>query len=166
MHNRVLHVGMITSVLAFPFVAVAQQGGAPAAQGPAPAEYRPSIADMMNIGIQPRHIKIGLALKEQNWDYLTYEVNELKGAFTRVVRTIPRINNRYDSAELIQAMIASPIDELADGVKAKDLAKSAAAYAAVTAGCNTCHQAVAHRMIVIKSPQAEFFPDQEFRSAQ
>jgi hypothetical protein len=144
-----------------PIAATAQQGAAP--QPAAPAEYRPSIADMMNIGIQPRHIKIGLALKEQNWEYLTYEVNELRGAFTRVTRTIPKINNRYDSAELIRTMIASPIDQLADAVKAKDAAKSAAAYEAVTAGCNSCHQAVVHSMVVIKSPLADFFPDQDFR---
>lgn len=161
MNWKVRSFGLTALFAGFFSFAAAEEQTPPSA---APAEYRPSIADMMNIGVQPRHIKIGLAVKEQNWEYLNYEVNELKTAFTRITRTIPRINNRYDTAELIRTMMASPLEQLANSVKQKDVAQTAAAYDAVTAGCNACHQAVVHSMIVIKAPGSEFFPDQEFRA--
>ena len=93
----------------------------------------------MNIGILPRHMKIGLALNQQNWAYLAYETNELRGAFARVARTVPRVDGKFDTAAMIQSIIAMPIQDLADAAKAKDLARSNAAYAAVTAACNSCH---------------------------
>ena len=127
-----------------------------------PPDYRPSIADLMNIGVQPRHTKIALALRDQNWPYLAYETNELKGVFNRIVRAVPIIDRKFDTAAMIQSTIAMPLMDLADAAKAKDAAKTADAYAAVTSSCNACHQAVMHGVVVIKPPRADAYPDQDF----
>jgi hypothetical protein len=161
-----LRVGLTVFIIAAPLIASAQPvAPPPPAQAAAPAaqpDYRPSISDLMNIGVQPRHIKIGLALREQNWGYLTYEANELRGAFTRIARTAPRIDNKFDTADMIESMIGQPLRDLVDAFKAKDAAKSMAAYAAVTSACTACHKAVSHGVIVIKPPQGDSYIDQDF----
>jgi hypothetical protein len=161
---------LLAAIIAAPVVASslhshAQPAAPPPSQQPPAAQpdYHPSAADLMNIGILPRHMKIAQALNQQNWAYLAYETNELRGAFGRVARTVPRIDGKFETAEMIQSIIATPIQQLADAAKAKDFAKSTAAYAAVTAACNSCHQAVNHGVIVIKVPQGDFFPNQDFR---
>jgi hypothetical protein len=163
-----LHAVLAALIVTAPPIASAQPV-APQTPTQVPAaaaqpDYHPSIADLMNIGVQPRHIKIGLALREQNWAYLAYEANELKGVLARTARTVPRIDGKFDTAAMIESTIGQPLRDLADALKAKDLAKSEAAYAAVSVSCNACHQAVLHGVIVIKVPQGEFYPDQDFRT--
>ena len=117
----------------------------------------------MVLGVQPRHIKIVLGLRAQNWAYAAYETNELRGVLNRVVRAVPLIDRKYDTQAMIQSTIAMPLQDLADAIKAKDAVKSTAAYAALTASCTACHQAVNHGVIIIKVPQNDFYPDQEFQ---
>jgi hypothetical protein len=138
--------------------AVAQQNSAAAAP-----DYRPTIADLMVLGVQPRHTKIALAIRNQNWAYAAYETNELRGVLNRIVRAVPLIDRKYDTAAMIQSTITMPLQDLADAIKAKDAVRSTTAYAALTASCSACHQAVNHGVIVIKVPQNDTYPDQEFQ---
>ena len=164
--NCLLCGGLTALIVSAPLIVFAQPvAPPPPAQAAVPAvqpDYRPSIADLMNIGVQPRHIKIGLALREENWGYLAYEANELRGAFTRIARTAPRIDNKLDTAATIESIIGQPLRDLSDAFKAKDAAKSKEAYAAVTSACTACHKAVSHGVIVIKMPQGDSYIDQDF----
>lgn len=58
--------------IAAPAVLFAQPQPAPQTAQTAPLDYRPNIADLMTLGVQPRHIKIALGLHEQNWAYAAY----------------------------------------------------------------------------------------------
>ena len=138
--------------------AVAQQNSAAAAP-----DYRPTIADLMVLGVQPRHTKIALAIRNQNWAYAAYETNELRGVLNRIVRAVPLIDRKYDTAAMIQSTITMPLQDLADAIKSRDAVRSTTAYAALTASCSACHQAVNHGVIVIKVPQNDAYPDQEFQ---
>ena len=91
----------------------AQAADAPAAAAPPTviADYHPSMADLMNIGIQPRHTKLGLAGQYKNWTYAAYELNELRNAFNRVAKTIPVFNSN-DTAALIASMTQTPLADL------------------------------------------------------
>jgi hypothetical protein len=164
--HSLLRAGLTALIVSAPLIVFAQPAAPPpTAQAPLPTvqpDYRPSIADMMNIGVQPRHIKIGLALREENWAYLAYEANELRGAFTRIARTAPRIDNKLDTASTIEATIGLPLRDLSDAFRAKDMAKSMEAYAAVTSACTACHKAVSHGLIVIKMPRGDSYIDQDF----
>jgi len=141
---------------------------APAAPGASPptviADYHPSMADLMNIGIQPRHTKLGLAGKYKNWTYATYELNELRNAFNRVTKTLP-VFNSADTAALFASMTQAPMAELDTAIKAHDAAQFTTAYQHLTAACNACHTSQNKPMIVIKVPDAGMYPDQDFRPA-
>jgi hypothetical protein len=144
-------------------VAAILGAGEPARAASAPsvyAEYHPGLADMMTMAVQPRHTKLGLAIRARNWTYAVYEVGELRGAFARIVRSIPSYEGK-DTAELV-VMIAKPIETLQAAGRAKDAVKADAAYAEVTQTCNMCHQAQGRDYIVMRAPAAAMFPDQDF----
>src|SRR5665213_4148023 len=58
------------------------QPGAPAAAAPQP-DYHPSLGDLMTMAVQPRHTKLGIAGRERDWAYVTYESSELRNAPAR-----------------------------------------------------------------------------------
>ena len=53
------------------------QRSAPAPQSPS---YRPGLGDLMTMTVQPRHIKLGIAGRENNWAFAAYELHELEEA--------------------------------------------------------------------------------------
>jgi mono/diheme cytochrome c family protein len=154
--------------LAAPCVGLAQSpAGKTAAATPAAGalpEYHPSMGDLMTMAVQPRHIKLGLAGRQQNWTYAGYELSELRNAFARIARTIPKYQS-WDTAEVATAMTQAPFSALEQAIKARDTTQFSAAYAQLTQACNACHQAQNHAAVVVKVPDAAMFPDQDFRPA-
>ncbi len=154
------------------FTSIATAADAPTAPAatttaaPPVPDYHPSMSDLMTMTVQPRHIKLGLAGQYKNWPYAAYVLGELRGAFTRVARTIP-IYSSTDTAALNASMIQTPIADLDKAIAANDDAQFAAAYQRLTDGCNVCHVLLKKATVVIKVPTLEFgasmFPDQEFR---
>jgi hypothetical protein len=134
-------------------------------QGTAPPVYRPSFGDLMTTAIQPRHVKLGLAGQESNWDYAAYELRELQGAFRRIGQAVPTYRST-DMAALIEATTNAPIDDVATAIKKRDAKRFAEAYAQLTATCNACHQSTGHAAVVIQIPRASPYPDQDFRPQQ
>jgi hypothetical protein len=147
-------------------VAMAQ---APAPQAPAPArpglvilDFKPAMDDLMTMLVQPRHIRLYFAGQAQNWRLAAFQVNELRGALARIGRTIPNYRNiNVDTA--VAAIFADKLKAVDAAVKAADPAQFAAAYSEMTTACNDCHKGMEHPFLVIKVPEAGYFPDQEFR---
>jgi hypothetical protein len=145
-------------------VAVAQ-APAPAAPRPAPkpsvyTDYHPNLSDMMTMLIQPRHTKLGLGVRSRNWVYAGYEVGELRGAFRRIVASMPTYEGA-DTAGLVMMMTA-PIDKLQAAIRAKDAKAADAAYAEVTDTCNMCHGTQNRSYIDIRVPTTPMYSDQDF----
>lgn len=158
----VLIVGGVALASSAQFAAAQTAAPAPAA-APAPQpDYHPSLGDLMTMAVQPRHIKVGVAGKERNWTYLTYESSELRNAFGRIGRTTP-VYRSQKLSDLFAAGVIPAMDELDAAIKAKDGAKFDAAYANVTVQCNTCHAALEHAYVVIRAPQASPYADQDFK---
>ena len=159
-------VGIAAVVLsgAAPVHAQAPAAARPRPAGPPPpsvyTDYHPNLSDMMTMGVQPRHTKLGLAIRVRNWTYAGYEVGELRGAFNRIIRSMPTYEGK-DTAELV-TMITKPIDTLQAAIREKDPGKADAAYAEVTATCNMCHDAQGRTYIVIRAPVAAMYSDQDF----
>jgi hypothetical protein len=136
------------------------------ADTPPPAaapDYHPSLGDLMTMAVQPRHIKLGAAGKDRNWAYVTYESSELRNAFGRIARTTPTYR-QTKLADLFASGIIPTLDELDAAIKAKDAAKFDIAYGKLTEGCNTCHVALDHAYVVIRTPQASPYADQSFKA--
>ncbi len=126
------------------------------------APYHPGLGDLMTAFVQPRHIKLGLAGREHNWDYAAYELDELREAFEDVAKLVPKHGNLAIPGA-IAATVDQPMTALGAAIKAKDDAGFAASYAALTQSCNACHRSADHPQIVIQTPGVSPFPDQDFR---
>jgi hypothetical protein len=133
--------------------------GADATVAPA---YDPSMGDLMTMAVQPRHIKLGLAGKQQNWVYAKYELSELRNAFGRVARTIPKYQS-IDTAALTTAIMQAPLKILEQAIEANSAMQFTEAYSRLTEACNACHRNRNHAAVVIKVPEEAMFPDQEFQ---
>ena len=133
------------------------------AKASAPPVYRPVTSDLMNAVIQPRHIKLWLAGKRGDWEYAEYERHNIGGALARIAAAIPVYKGQ--PTESLDAAFATPsLAELDTAIKQKDAAAFERAYGDLTTGCNQCHQATNHRMVVIKVPNGNPFADQDFEA--
>jgi hypothetical protein len=123
--------------------------------------YRPLTSDLMNSLIQPRHIKLWLAGEAGNWKFAEYERHNIGGALARMAVAIPTYKG-HKVTDMIDAFAKQPLADLDTAVKAKDKQAFTKAYGELTDGCNGCHQATDHAMVVIKVPAATAFADQDF----
>jgi hypothetical protein len=116
----------------------------------------------MTMAIQPRHTKLGLAGEAKNWQYAKYELSELRNAFARVGRTIPTYRN-IDMLAVIGALTAEPLKAVEQAINAEDAHQFKVAYAGLTTACNACHLSQDHAPVVIRVPNTNPYPDQDFR---
>jgi hypothetical protein len=153
---------MRTSIAAVLFAALVPLSAAAQSAPPAPEPYRPGLGDLMTMTVQPRHIKLLLAGHEQNWAYAKYELHELREAFERVARAVPKYRG-LPLGSMVDSITKGPMDELAKAIESKDEVAFDAGYEKLTEGCNACHQAANVGVVVIKVPNGSGFPDQDFR---
>lgn len=113
--------------------------------------YVPSVSDLMIATIQPRHIRLWLAAQLHNWDFASYELGNMKGAFRRLGLAHP-IQNDIPLQDMIASVTQQPIADLEKAIKAKDSVLFGKAYLGLTTACNSCHEAVNHGAVVIKVP--------------
>lgn len=165
MRGRIVHGLMLSAVAAalamlLPVRSPAQNPTSAAPETSAP--FAPNLGDLMNILIQPRHAKLGLAGHAQNWPLAGYALKELQQGFASIGKTIPRWRG-LPVPELIDAALKQPFAVLDFAVKAGDQHQFGEAFDRVTAGCNACHSTTEQTFIVIKAPDASAFPNQEFQ---
>jgi hypothetical protein len=166
-----LFVGVFALIAAVAGVAAAQtvQGASPAAPAsatnPEPAPYAMTFGDMMNTLIQPRHAKLGLAGRAQNWPLAEYALVEIRRAFAAIVKAQPRFQG-LPVGELVDAAVKEPMNAVEAAIQNRDAKQFATAYAQLTTGCNACHAAANHPFVVIKAPDVSAFPNQDFQPRQ
>lgn len=133
--------------------------------GPASStlNYVPGVGDLMNLVVQPRHARLGLALKAGNWDLAAYAHKQLAQAF-RTVATVQPKYMKFTVSEMIESTTGEAMRGLDDAIRARDAKRAAAAFSDLTDGCNSCHTALEHAFVVIKVPEASSFPNQEFNA--
>jgi hypothetical protein len=152
---------MVLFVLVTPEPTVAQQPtNVPETKSAAP--YHLGLGELMTAFVQPRHIKLGLAGKEQSWPYASFELGELTEAFDDIAELVPKHDN-LPIPEMIASTVKQPMEALDAAIKATDTAAYTKAYADLTSSCNAGHQSASHPEIVIQVPTISSFPDQDFR---
>ena len=175
MQIRLVHLTLLAGLAGFAGVAmfaargVAQQPAqAPQAsqEEPNPADatpqpFNPQIAALMVMIIQPRHEKIAIAGKAENWPLAGYEFKQLQQAFQVLPRAVPRYKG-LPVGELVDAALKQPFAVLDFAIKAGDSRQFNEAFGRVTAGCNACHTTTDNAFVVIKAPDANSYPNQEF----
>jgi hypothetical protein len=140
--------------------APAQQPASPPLAN-APVPYVMGMGDLMNTLIQPRHAKLGLAGRTENWAVANYALSELRQVFERIGKAVPKFRGMPVS-DLIDAALTAPLGAVEAAIREKDPKKFAAAYDQVTQGCNACHIELDHPYVVIKTPDTSVFPNQDF----
>src|SRR5436189_755789 len=112
MRGRVI-AGMV--VVAFTvFAILAVLSGRTVAQSPfgdanaEPAPFNPQMAALMSMLIQPRHMKLGLAGKSENWPLAAYYLKELRQGFAVASRAAPRWKG-LPVPELFDAAVSQPL---------------------------------------------------------
>jgi hypothetical protein len=165
MRGRVISVVLVAAFAGF--VALAALSGRSVAQSPfgdpnaEPAPFNPQMSALMSMLIQPRHAKLGLAGKAENWPLAGYALKELKQGFAVAARAVPRWKG-LPIAELFDAAMTRPITLLDVAIKLHFRQQFDEAYESLTKGCNACHATTDHSFVVIKTPEASSFPNQEF----
>ena len=152
------------SLLGAGIAGLAQQPAPPTPPANAvPVPYAMTMGDMMNTLVQPRHAKLGLAARAENWPLAGYAIVEIRQAFAGIVKAQPRFRG-LPVGELVDAALSQAMTAVEAAIKQKDPQKFAAAYDQLTQGCNACHAATDHPYVVIKTPDATAFPNQEFNA--
>jgi hypothetical protein len=151
----------VAGLAALPVISRAQQDDQPNRADLPPQQFNPQMAALMNLLIQPRHAKLGLAGKAENWTLAAFEFNELKGGFVVVGKEVPRYKG-LPVADLFDAAMSQIFPVMDFAIKAGDSRQFNESYAKITAGCNNCHTTAGNAFIVIKVPEASNFPNQEF----
>jgi hypothetical protein len=128
----------------------------------ATAQHAAALGDLMTAFVQPRHIKLGLAGKEQNWPYAAYELDQLGETLRDVAEILPKYRD-LSIPEMITTTVQEPLSALDRAINAADSNQFAAAYSQLTEACNACHRSYDRAVIVIQPPTASAFPDQDFR---
>ena len=135
---------------------------APPAANPGPVPYVMGMGDLMNTLIQPRHAKLGLAGRAENWALANYALSELRQAFAGIVKAVPKFRG-MPVGDLVDLALTQPLNAVEAAIKQQDAQKFAAAYEQLSQGCNACHMELDHPYVVIKPADASAFPNQDFK---
>src|SRR5262252_7520578 len=142
MRGRVIAGIVVVAFTAFAILAVLS--GRTVAQSPfgdanaEPAPFNPQMAALMSMLIQPRHAKLGLAGKAENWPLAGYAFKELRQGFLVAARAVPRWKG-LPVPDLFDAAVTGPLIALDFAIKASEPRLFNEAYEKLTAGCNACH---------------------------
>jgi hypothetical protein len=128
-----------------------------------PAPYVLNMGDLMNTVIQPRHAKLGLAGRAENWPLAGYLLRQLQQSFDKTADAIPRWKG-LPVGDLFDAAVKQPIAALDFSIKAGEPRSFAENYEKLTTGCNNCHATTEQQFVVITVPKdiTTPFPNQVF----
>jgi hypothetical protein len=124
--------------------------------------FVPGLGEIMSLQ-QMRHVKLWLAGQAENWDLAAYELDELSEGFDDVVKLHPtHKDSPVAPKDAIPRMMTAPISQLRDAIDKKNPASFVEAYDALTAGCNSCHQATNFGFNAVQRPSSNPYPNQVF----
>ncbi len=126
------------------------------------AGYAPGLGEIMTLQ-QMRHAKLWLAAQAGNWKLADYEIDELEEGFGDAAKYHPTHKESPVSiADVIPTLTSGPVKLLRAAIEKKDAAAFGTAFDALTAACNSCHQATNFSFNVVRRPASSPFPNQDF----
>jgi hypothetical protein len=131
-----------------------------AAAKPADEPYKPGLGEFMT-ATQLRHAKLWFAGKNRNWALAAYEVDEIKEGLEDAAKLHATVDG-IPVAEMIKTILDPRIERLEKAIEAKIDAQFAAAFDALTDGCNSCHTNAGKPFIRIQRPSEPPVGNQNF----
>ena len=162
-----IQFGLFAMVAALaPSVTACRQAPIPAMRAAAPEPFVPGLGEIMSLQ-QMRHTKLWLAGEAENWNLAEYEVDELAEGFDDVVKLHPtHKDSPVDPKDAIPRMVMAPLEDVRHAVDKHDTAAFTSAYDALTAACNSCHEATNFGFNRVQRPSANPYPNQIFEPAR
>ena len=152
-------VALVVALLAF------HQARRTGSAGETQPAYVPGLGEIMT-AVQMRHAKLGVAGTAGNWELADYELDELDEGLQDAVTFHPTHKDmKQPLTELVPSFMKGPIEQMRDAVKAKDQARFDQGFAALTAGCNGCHEASEFGFNKVIRPAGPPMPNQAFSPA-
>ena len=156
---------------------IAQSAPAPAAKPAAEApkspadkegplqilEFKPGLDDLMNMLVQPRHLKLWAAGQQRNWPLAAFQLREMRNAFDRIAATIPKYSN-VDLGPTFINIMDSQVRAVNSAITGQNPQQFMTAFGDLTAACNSCHEALNLGILVMKVPEVTGYPNQDFRA--
>jgi len=122
----------------------------------------PGLGEIMSAN-QMRHAKLWFAGEAGNWPLADYEVDELTEGLDDVVRFHPtHKDSPQPLRDLVPALMDGPLAQLHTAIGARDRPRFEAAFDALTAACNACHEATHFGFNVVQRPTANPYTNQRF----
>jgi hypothetical protein len=107
--------------------------------------------DVAMIEVGHRYGELHWAGQDHNWEYATYQLEKIRTAMSRGVERRPK---RGPSARMLDGALAG----VEEAITAKDPARFAERFDALTATCNACHQAERVPFIHVRTPSIRTSP--------
>lgn len=145
-------------------VLCAALGTACGLHGPEARAFAPGLGEIMS-SQQMRHLKLWYAGLAGNWALAAYELDELEEGFDDAVRlhpTHPGVPRPL--RELVPEFTAGPLRSLRQAVEGRRPEDFAAAFDALSQGCNGCHAAASFAFNVIARPTSNPYSNQRFEA--
>ena len=129
--------------------------------------YEPGLGEIMSLQ-QMRHEKLWRAGRAENWALAAYELDELSEGFDDVVRFHPVHKDApMKLSDLVPKIMGQPLRASRAAIEARNPAAFGEAFDALTAACNSCHQATNFAFNVVRRPPDDvWFGNQEFAPAR
>jgi hypothetical protein len=106
--------------------------------------------------------KLGLAGHAEKWPLANYALAEIRQAFAGIVKAVPKFRG-MPVGDLVDLALTQPLNAIEAAIKQQDPKKFATAYDQLNQGCNVCHVELDHPYVVIKTPDASAFANQDFK---
>ena len=114
--------------------------------------YVPGLGALMTFS-QIRHSKLWFAGQAGNWRLASYELDELQEGLDEAARLHPsHKDSPLPIPDLIQKIMDGPMSDLRAAIKARDQATFTRGFDALSAGCNSCHQATNFGFLLVTRP--------------
>jgi len=122
--------------------------------------FRPGLGSFMN-QIQVYHVKLSLAVSENNNELVSYLIHELEEQFEKVV-IVHKTHDGIALNEIADQTIFPALHDLEQANERKDSLSLVQSFESLTVSCNKCHVSTGHSFIRIKRPEANPFLNQDF----
>lgn len=120
--------------------------------------YKPGFGEFMGT-VQAHHAKLWFAGINENWELADFEVDEI----VETVESVQKYQSEREESQKID-MIFPALDTVKMAIQQKDPELFKSSFTGLTNTCNNCHHSTDFEFNVVKIPDTNPFPNQDFKT--